>query len=108
MLNSLKDKTMPQVKKTKRGFSISNFKDNRNNECSIQKSSNAEKECIWLGADKINLQEFKAGQGWTHRSEVDEFSMDHHFVANNRMELTRKQVAKLLPILHKFVETGDL
>jgi hypothetical protein len=97
-----------KTKKTQRGFAIANFKDDKGVECSIQKSSSAMKDCIWLGANKIELKEFEAGKGWVDRTEFDEHSIEHHFIANTRMHLTRTQVKKLLPILQKFVETGEL
>ena len=98
-----------KIKKTNRGFGIGYFKDKRGTECSIQKSSLATDDCIWLGANKIGLQEFRAGSGgWVDRTDVDQHSIEHHFVANNRMELNRKQVAKLISILQKFVDTGDI
>lgn len=98
-------------KKTKRGFNYVNFKDARGTECSIQMSSNASNECIWIGADKIGLHEFVAyrrPEAWVHRIDVDESTQEHHFVANNRMELTRADVKKLLPILQNFVDSGIL
>jgi hypothetical protein len=100
-----------KIKKTQRGFGIMNFKDQHGTECSIQKSSSAMQDCIWFGSNKIGLKEFVAYRqpsAWVDRDDVDEHTMEHHFVANNRMHLTRKQVAKLLPILQKFVETGEL
>lgn len=100
-----------KVKKTNRGFGIVSFKDQHGTECSIQKSSLATADCIWLGADKIGLKEFVAFRqpdAWVDRTEFDEHTMTHHFVANNRIHLTRRQVAKLLPILQNFVDTGEL
>lgn len=100
-----------KVKKTNRGFAVVEFKDQHGTECSIQKSSLATDDCIWFGANKIGLKEFVAYRqpsAWVDRNDVDTHTMEHHFVANNRMHLTRKQVAKLLPILQKFVETGEL
>ena len=38
--------------KTKRGFGIFEFKDYNGIRCSLQESSLAAKECIWLGIDK--------------------------------------------------------
>jgi len=64
--------------------------------------------CIWLGANEIGMQEFKAGSGWVQRPEFDESSISHHFIANNRMHLTRQQVKKILPILQQFCETGEI
>ena len=97
-----------KASKTQRGFSKIEFKDHNKVECSIQKSSLATDEAIWFGANKLGVQEFKAGKGWIDRKDLDKHEMEHHFVGNNRMHLTRDQVAKLLPILNRFVETGDL
>jgi len=96
--------------KTERGFDIYQFKDEGGNECSIQKSSRAMEDCIWLGSNKIGLQEFVAyrNPAWKSREEFDEHTIEHHFVANNRMHLTRDTVAELIPILQKFVDTGEL
>jgi hypothetical protein len=75
-----------QIEHTPRGFSISEFTDRYGCKCSIQKSSLATEDCIWLGVD-VNI---KGKEVYT------------------RMHLTQKMVADLLPILQKFVETGDL
>lgn len=61
-----------------RGFLKGKFKDRYGVECSIQKSSLATEDCIWLG------------------TVVD------------RMHLTQEMVAELLPLLQHFVETGEL
>lgn len=95
-----------KIKKTQRGFAIGEFKDLNGEVCTIQKSSLATKEAIWIGAAKLRVQHFKAGQGW---KDVEyPFSMEEHYVGNERMHLSREQVAELLPILQKFVDTGDL
>ena len=67
-----------KLEQTSRGFSIIRFEDRLNNECSLQKSSLADEDCIWLG--------------------VDEY----------RMHLTRDMVAVLIPFLYNFVELGEL
>jgi len=67
-----------ELEKTNRGFDILKFKDRYDFDCSLQKSSLASEECIWLGANE------------------------------NRMHLTKKMVRDLLPYLHKFVETGEI
>lgn len=93
--------------KTNRGFATIEFKDQYGHECSIQKSSIATEDCIWLGADKIGLI---VGMPWNNLSEVevkDHFNAQY-LLANTRMHLNRKQVKKLLPILQKFVETGEI
>ena len=95
-----------KTKRTNRGFAYGEFTDKNGVECSIQKSSLATDDCIWLGANKIEMKEFN--RGWIDRPEFDVHTMEHHFSANTRMHLNRKQVAKLLPLLQHFVETGEL
>ncbi len=100
-----------KLETTERGFAVIKFKDRSRVECTLQKSSIATEDCIWLGASKIGICEFVAGrkpEAWVDRTEFDESTMEHHYVANNRMHLTRSQVAELLPFLLKFVETGEL
>lgn len=95
--------------KTSRGFKIGKFKDNKNVECTIQESSNALKSCIWLGALDIGLKEFIAHRKPSAWAPIElEDSIDHHYIANNRMELTQEMAQELIPILQKFVETGEL
>lgn len=65
-------------KQTERGFDITNFKDRYDFECSLQKSSLAFEDCIWLGVDE------------------------------NRMHLTQDMVKELLPYLKRFIDTGEL
>lgn len=67
-----------KTEKTQRGFSIVNFTDLYGAECSLQKSSLATEDAIWLGVDTA------------------------------RMHLTQEQVSELLPLLQKFVNTGEL
>lgn len=96
-----------EMKHTERGFALKNFKDRNGNECSIQKSSSALEDCIWLGATELRVREFGPnGKQW--RDVVFEDTMSHHFVGNQRMHLTRKQVKDLIPILQHFVDTGEL
>ena len=47
------------LEENQRGFLNGQFKDNYNNECSIQKSSSAMEDCIWLGIDKPKLVVFE-------------------------------------------------
>lgn len=97
--------------KTIRGFGRVDFKDYGGVECSIQKSSLATDEAIWFGSNKLGVSEFVAFRqpsAWKDMPELDEHTMEHHYVGNNRMHLTREQVKELLPILTKFVETGEI
>lgn len=92
---------------TERGFARVTFTDKYGAQCSLQKSSLATEDCVWLGADDLGLKVFKPGDGW---EEVDPNQLlgTNQWVANTRMHLTRMDVAILLPHLQKFVQTGEL
>lgn len=66
-------------KNTDRGFERGEFDDRYGEKCSIQKSSLAHEDAIWLGRNSLY-----------------------------RMHLTQDMVAALLPSLNLFVETGEL
>jgi hypothetical protein len=87
---------------TPRGFARAEFTDRDGIRCSIQKSSLATEDCIWLGCNKANPRTCVAGKGWTA------VSMPEDYVADTRMHLTRQNVAELLPALHRFVDRGGL
>lgn len=72
-----------------RGFLKGKFKDRYGEDCSIQKSSLATEDCIWLGCDHETVD--KQGRP-----------------CGARMHLTQEMVADLLPMLQHFVETGEL
>ena len=77
--------------KTERGFTLIKFKDRYNQPCTLQESSLATEKCIWLGV----------------HSEID-LNTGEHLGPNQRMHLTQEQVKELLPLLKKFVKTGEL
>lgn len=91
------------MKKTSREFAILNFKDRNNNECSLQKSSIATENCIWLGVDDADPQVFIHGEGWQPLVYPEKDTL-----FTTRMHLNQQQVKELLPILTKFAETGEL
>lgn len=93
---------------TQRGFSKIEFRERNGVICSIQKSSIADDDCIWFGANDLGVKEFKSGSGWKDRVDLDVHTMEHHFSGNNRMHLTLDMVEKLLPILEHFVATGEV
>ncbi len=88
---------------TARGFGIIDFRDDNDTACNVQKSSSAMFDCIWLGAAEIGLKRLTPGKGWE-----DVPLAPGACVANNRMHLSQRQVAALLPILQHFAETGEL
>jgi len=104
---------MTTMKKTDRGFAIQEFKDRYGAKCSIQKSSLATEDCIWLGIDdpdpKIMASDAPkhgiqtaATTGWIS------YPIPKDVLLTTRMHLTQAQVEKLLPILTRFVETGEI
>ncbi len=91
--------------KTQRGFGFIEFKDEKGVECSIQMSSNAMKECIWIGCNDADPRYFVplGNPSWRKLEKPPEAT---DWIFNTRMHLTRKQVEKIIPILQKFVDTG--
>ena len=94
--------------KTARGFAVYTFRDGNGEECSLQKSSAAENDFIWLGCDDIGLKRFMPGKSWEPVPTEDDPVTGVSWIANTRMHLTREQVAELIPALQRFVDTGDL
>lgn len=88
--------------KTNRGFERLEFVDLYGVECSLQASSLATDEAVWLGCSDANLKKLVQFQGWTP------VEMPENHSATTRMHLNREQVAALLPHLQRFVETGEL
>jgi hypothetical protein len=72
-----------------RGFLRGEFLDRYGEKCSIQKSSLATEDCIWLGCNHETVD--KEGRP-----------------CGARMHLTQAMAADLIPLLTKFVETGEL
>jgi len=92
-----------KMKKTERGFRIAEFEDRYGSECSIQESSIATEDCIWLGPNSPNPQRMIEGKNGWHPVELPEGTS-----CTTRMHLTREQVSDLLPFLQHFVKTGYL
>lgn len=80
---------MIEFGRTERGFEIGRFNDEYGEACSIQKSSLAYPDCIWLGAREI-LDVPEGGS------------------LNRRMHLTREMASELIEVLQRFVDTGRL
>jgi len=89
-------------KKTHRGFPYYEFRDRYDVPCSLQKSSLAFEDAIWLGTDDEQPRVLKQGKGWV------DYPMPEEYSVNTRMHLTRFQVFRLLPVLLKFVLTGKI
>lgn len=91
-----------EITNTNRGFGRFDFIDSNGVACSLQESSSADEDKIWLGCNDADPREHVPGQGW------QPISMPKEYVANTRMHLTKEQVRELLPYLQRFVETGAL
>lgn len=93
---------MIEIKATNRGFAIGEFKDEYGLKCSIQKSSLADKDCIWLGVDDPDPKILVPGKSW------QPYPIPEDVQLSTRMHLTREMVKDLLPQLQHFARTGEL
>ncbi|NOR27535.1 MAG: hypothetical protein GQ540_03285 [Lutibacter sp.] len=96
-----------ELRHTSRGFSYFEFNDRYNAKCCIQKSSLATEDTIWFGIDdadpKIMASKvMENGVGWV------KYPLPEDAILNTRMHLTVEQVKELIPILERFVKTGDV
>ena len=96
---------------TQRGFSLGSFEDTLGNPCSIQRSSLATKNCIWLGRDGNVASVVSDADG----NPVElEFNMNirescvpgegpsHHSI-DTRMHLSRPMVGVLVSLMEVFL-----
>lgn len=100
-------------KKTQRGFRLRQFRDRYDAPCSIQKSSLATEDAIWFGIDDVKpkvmaREAASVGVQTTETTGWVPYPIPENVQLASRMHLTRKQVAKLLPILQHFAETGEV
>lgn len=89
-------------KRTSRGFALIEFRDHYECPCSLQKSSLATEEAIWIGCDDAAPRQLVPGVGWRPVEFPEGTAFD------TRMHLTRAQVAVLLPLLQHFADTGEI
>jgi hypothetical protein len=90
------------VKQTQRGFGRIEFKDRYDVACSLQRSSLASEDCVWLGCDEPDPKVCIPGKGW------QKVQLPEDCVTNTRMHLTRQQAKGLLPHLQAFARTGEI
>lgn len=101
--------------KTNRGFAHITFKDRYNLPCSLQKSSLATEDAIWFGIDdpqpkimawlalSLGIKTTPATTtGWVP------YPIPKEVLIHSRMHLTRSQIKDIIPLLQKFVDTGEL
>jgi hypothetical protein len=106
-----------KLEKTERGFKNGKFTDRYGAKCSIQESSLATEDAIWLGVDDADPQIMSSDAirmglkkptgtdtdwGWT------KYELPKEVLITTRMHLTQENVKELLPLLQKFVKTGRL
>lgn len=90
-----------KLEPTNRGFLKGEFIDEYGERCSIQKSSLATEECIWLGVNKV-IPQVMGPAGW------QPVPLPPGATTSARMHLNQQMVKDLLPLLQHFAETGDL
>lgn len=96
-----------KVESTEHRFSRVEFTDRNGTTCSLQKSSVATDDLIWLGCNDIGLKRFEPGIGWTDVVlEGEPYGIKH--IANTRMHLGQDRVKDLITLLQRFVDTGEL
>jgi len=99
--------------KTHRGFELIKFNDLYDSSCSIQESSLATDQAIWIGIDDADPK-IMASQADEYGVETNkttgwvEYPISKDVSFNTRMHLNREQVKEILPHLIKFVETGEI
>jgi len=86
---------------TERGFAILRFADFNGVECTLQKSSIATEDCIWLGARDIGLKRFVPYSGGWKDVELESDPHGINHVANNPPMTERNGVVELL----RWIET---
>lgn len=90
---------------TNRGFARVEFRDRDGEPASLQKSSVATENLIWLGVNEPRVKRFYPHTSKPWR-ELDLSGAEH--VGNQRLHLSQDNVAELLPYLVEFVRTGEL
>lgn len=99
--------------KTQRGFALNNFIDLYGAECSLQKSSLAFEDAIWLGVNNVtptimHRDAKRLGIRTDATCGHVDYPLPKEVHLSTRMHLSREQVAELIPVLQKFVDTGEI
>lgn len=101
------------MKLTSRGFAVDYFHDDNGYECSIQKSSSAIEDKIWLGLESASPQVLhgdatKLGIDHDKKCGWVKYPIPEAVSLNTRMHLTRRKAKELGEMLLRFSETGEL
>jgi len=86
------------IKRTSRGFQIVEFKDIYGTDCTLQKSSLAEREALWLGPHEASPQICIPGKGW------QPVPFPEGTLFTTRMHLDKKAVRKLMVYLQNWLD----
>lgn len=101
------------LKHTHRGFRYYEFEDRNGHKCTLQKSSVATENCIWLGLEDADPQCLhgdarKLGVATNKTSGWVKYPIPEEVSLNTRMHLTQEQAGVLAKQLAIFAETGEL
>ena len=108
---------VPEMGFNARGFSRMDFTDRYGEQCSLEKSSLATEDAIWLGVNEPKLMEFypaprETDEAWFDVTQEAMEKVKHRpqneMHLSGRMHLTRDMVKILLPYLYNFVNRGEL
>lgn len=77
-------------KKTPMGFRYYDFQDYNGAACSIQNSSSSNKKLLWLGCEETYIDPLTGG------------------VANSRMHIDKPCAIRLVKLLTRFIEKGEI
>jgi len=96
-----------------RNFRFYQFSDNNDQACTIQKSSSALNDCIWLGLESASPKALhgdatKLGVNHNETCGWVDFPIPEEVSLNTRMHLTRDQAKKLGEMLLWFADVGEL
>lgn len=100
-------------KKTGRGFDVLEFQDFYDAECSVQESSLADKQCVWVGVNDAKPQILASraasyGVTTTETTGWIPYPIPEGVLLTTRMHLTRGQARKLASVLDYFADYGVL
>lgn len=101
-----------KVVRTKRGFCVAKFEDHYGAKCSLQTSSLAFENAIWLGVNDPNpeIMASHAPEEWCNGQTTGwiDVPLPEKTHIRGRMHLTQEMVIEMLPLLEHFAQTGKL
>jgi hypothetical protein len=98
---------------TQRGWPLGKFTDRYGAGCSIQDSSLATEDCIWLGVDDADPKVMASKAAWVGVQTNETtgwvpYPVPAEVSLNTRMHLTRGMAVSLIEVLKRFVENGTI